>query len=147
MIDVITEIVINETVDKVYDYAVDPDNAPDWYENIRTVEWKGPKQIKIGSKIAFKAFFLGRELAYIYEIVELVKGKTLVMRTADGPFLMETTYIFTPLDDNSTSMTLRNRGNPSGFSILFSPLMAVMMKKANKKDLRKIKKKIESKKM
>lgn len=66
------------------------------------------------------------------------------MRTAEDPFPMETTYSWTAIDDNTTKMTLRNKGNPSGFSKLVAPLMATMMRKANKKDLLNIKKIIET---
>jgi hypothetical protein len=37
-----------------------------------------------------------------------------VMRTAQGPFPMETTYTWQPKDTSSTRMMLRNRGEPAG---------------------------------
>lgn len=92
MVDVLTEIIIHCTRDQVSEYAANPDKAPEWYVNIQSVQWQTPKPMKVGSKIAFKAQFLGRQLAYVYEIAEYVPGKMLVMRTADGPFPMETTY-------------------------------------------------------
>jgi hypothetical protein len=58
---------------------------------------------------------------------------------------MVTTYTWQTVDNNKTRMTLRNAGRPSGFSKLFAPLMATMMKKANRKDLKKIKEILESK--
>ncbi|MDQ0115855.1 SRPBCC family protein [Paenibacillus harenae] len=139
MVDVLTEITINRPRDQVSEYAANPDNASEWYVNIKSVEWLTPKPIEVGSKIAFKAAFLGKELSYVYQIAENTPGKKLVMRTADGPFPMETTYTWESLSGHSTRMTIRNKGNPSGFSIFFTPFMSWMMKRANKKDLNKIK--------
>jgi len=139
MVDVITNIDIHASLNKVADYASNPDNAPTWYDNIKSVEWKSPKPLTIGSLVAFKAKFLGRELAYIYEIVEFTRGEKLVMRTSEGPFPMETTYTWETKGTDITTMTLRNRGVPSGFSKLLAPFMATMMRKANNKDLKKIK--------
>lgn len=36
-------------------------------------------------------------------------------------------------------MRLRNRGEPTGFSRLLAPLMAPAMRRANRKDLRRLK--------
>ena len=139
MVDVLTEIEIKSPVERVSEYAANPDNAPEWYVNIDSAEWLTEKPLNHGSRIAFKAKFLGRELAYIYEIVEYVPGMKMVMQTSEGPFPMKTTYIWEAIDSNTTLMTLRNQGEPSGFSKLISPFMATMMKKANMKDLKKIK--------
>jgi uncharacterized membrane protein len=142
-VDVVTEIIIERPSGQVAAYAADPSNAPIWYANIESVSWKTPPPIAVGSKIDFVARFLGRRLAYTYEIVDLVPGRRLVMRTAQGPFPMETTYTWQPLGETRTRMTLRNRGEPTGFSTVAAPVMAAAMRRANRKDLANVKRILE----
>ena len=143
-VDVMTEIEIDRPIAQVFAYASDPDNAPSWYVNIKSVEWQSPPPFKIGSRHAFVAHFLGRRLAYTYETVELVAESRLVMRTAEGPFPMETTYTWEARGESRTRMTLRNRGEPRGFSRLAAPLMAVVMRRATQKDLERLKALLEN---
>jgi hypothetical protein len=68
--------------------------------------------LAVGTRLEFVAQFLGRRLAYTDEVAELVPGERFVMRTAQGPFPMETTYTWEDASDCVTRMTLRNRGEP-----------------------------------
>jgi hypothetical protein len=145
MVDVLTEITINCPVGAAARYAADPANAPEWYVNIVSVEWETPPPAVVGSKVAFVARFLGRRLAYTYELVEFVPNERLVMRTAQGPFPMETTYTWSAVTHDATRMTLRNRGEPAGFSKLAAPFVARGMRRANRKDLVKLRSILESK--
>ena len=141
-VDVAVETVIRRPVDAVAAYANDPANAPEWYANISSVELETDPPVGVGTKAAFVAHFLGREMRYTYEVVEC--GPTaLVMRTAEGPFPMETSYRYAPTPEGHTRMTLRNRGLPSGFSRLASPFMAMAMRRANRKDLEALKRRLE----
>jgi hypothetical protein len=137
-VNVLTEIVIGRAAGVVAAYAADPSNAPAWYQNITSVSWETSPPLQAGSRLAFSARFLGRPLSYTYEITDFVPGERLVMRTAQGPFPMETTYTWQPAGDGTTRMTLRNRGEPAGFPKLAAPLMAIAIQHANRKDLRKL---------
>jgi uncharacterized membrane protein len=142
-VDVQTEIEIERPRSEVAAYAADPDNAMSWYANIKAVEWETARPLMVGSRIAFVAQFLGRTLTYTYEIKELVPGERLVMSTTQGPFPMETTYTWEDSTEGATRMTLRNRGEPAGLKVLAAPLMSRAMRRANEKDLRRLKQIIE----
>jgi uncharacterized membrane protein len=143
-IDVETATVIRRPRAEVAAYAGDPGRAPEWYANIDSVEWRSPPPVAVGSRMDFVARFLGRRLAYTYEVTDLVPGERLVMRTAQGPFPMETTYTWQSLDDGSTRMTLRNRGRPRGFSRWVAPFLAAAVRRATRTDLARLRTLLES---
>ena len=141
-VDVVTEVEIARPRSEVAEFACDPDNATRWYENIASVEWRSPPPLAVGSRLEFVARLLGRRLAYTYEVREHAPGERFVMSTAQGPFPMETTYAFEDAGAG-TRMTLRNRGEPSGFAKVGAPLMERAMRRANQADLRRIKEILE----
>jgi uncharacterized membrane protein len=142
-VDVMTETVIDRPRGDVASYAGDPTNAPQWYANIDSVTWQTPPPVGVGSRMTFVARFLGRRLEYTYEVVDAIPGERLVMRAAEGPFAMETTYAWADAGTGKTRMTLRNRGEPSGFAAITAPLMGAAMRRANEKDLARLKKLLE----
>jgi uncharacterized membrane protein len=143
VVDVLTEVEIERPRDQVSAFAADLTNAPAWYKNIKAIEWQTPPPAVVGSRIRFRARFLGRTLVYTYEVRELEPGRRLVMATAQGPFPMETTYSWEDAPDGATKMTLRNRGEPSGFAAVTAPVMTRAMRKANAADLRRLKELLE----
>jgi Polyketide cyclase / dehydrase and lipid transport len=143
-VDVLTHIEIDRPRGEVAQFAATPDNAPRWYANIESVEWKTEPPLAVGARVAFVARFLGRRLAYTYEVRTFLAGERLVMATSEGPFPMETTYTWTDTAQGGTHMTLRNRGEPRGFGKVGGPVMAAAMRRANRKDLAKLKQILES---
>ncbi len=138
-VDVVTEVEIARPREEVAAFAADPSNATAWYKNIKAVEWETPPPLAVGSKLRFRAQFLGRTLEYTYEVREIDPARRFVMATAQGPFPMETTYVWDDAAPGRTKMTLRNAGEPSGFAAVTAPVMTLAMRRANEADLRRLK--------
>jgi len=143
LVDVATDVVILRPRAEVAAFASDPENATRWYANIRRASWVTEPPLAVGSRFAFVARFLGRTLAYTYEVREHVPGERLVMSTDEGPFAMETTYGWADAPGGGTRMTLRNRGEPSGFAGVAGRAMAPAMRRANRRDLERLKEVLE----
>ena len=143
-VDVAVTAVIERPIGEVSAYAGDPSHAPTWYRRIASAEWQTDPPMTLGSRITFRARFLGRDLVYTYEVIELTPGSQLAMRTSEGPFPMRTTYTWRALSERATHMTLRNDGEPSGFSKLTAPLVAVAMRRAMTQDLAQLKRLLEA---
>ena len=143
-VDVVTEIEIRRPRAEVAVYTCDPDRATSWYRNIKRVEWRSDPPLRVGSRIAFVAEFLGRTIDYTYEVKEMVPNERFVMATSEGPFAMETTYSWEDAPYGGTRMKLRNRGTPSGFGKVAAPMVKAAMRRANNKDLARLKQILES---
>jgi uncharacterized membrane protein len=142
-VDVATEIDLDRARQEVYAFVADPTNARAWYKNIDAVEWETEPPAVVGSRMRFRAHFLGRTLEYTYEVHAIEPGRRFVMATAQGPFPMETTYTWDDTPAGGTRMSLRNRGQPSGFAAVTAPVMSRAMRKANEADLRRLKEILE----
>ena len=141
-IEVTTKNDIARPLAEVAAYAFDPSHAPDWYANIKSVRWRTAPPVAEGSEMDFVAHFLGRELAYTYRVVEMTHNR-LVMRTAQGPFPMETVYQLQATGPDSTRFCLINRVEPKGFAGVLAPVMVAAMKAANRKDVAALKRVLE----
>src|SRR4051812_10462885 len=142
-VDITTTIDIERPLELVAAFAADPDHVPDWYANIRSVQWRSAPPLRVGSSLDFVAQFLGRRLAYTYQVTEFDEGRRLVMSTQQGPFPMETTYEWEKGGERRARMSLRTRGEPTGFSRLVTPFMARAVRRANRKDLDRLKRVLE----
>lgn len=142
-VDVTSEIVIARPRAAVAAYAADPDTVTSWYRKISSVRWQTEPPLEIGSELAFVAKFLGQELAYTYAVLEYEPGERFVMRTAEGPFPMQTTYTWQDVAGDATRMTLQNRGEPSGYGSLTVPFIGWAIRRANRGDLRRLKRVLE----
>ena len=125
-------------------WAADPDNAPRWRKDVAKVEWKSHPPLRTGSRISLTTPSLGLPLAYRYTVEDHVPGERTVLRTEEGPFPIETTLAFADAGDGSaTDVTLATSGEKRGSKVA-ARLLERTMRRANRKDLQRLKKLLEA---
>ena len=144
-VDVAAETVIHRPVDMVAAYAIDPSNAPEWYANIDSIEWLTEPKVETGAKVAFVARLpppTARIQLRVHRGGHRMRGSSCAPRRDCFPWRPPTRG---PQPATvRRGMTLCNRGEPAGFSKLVAPFLARAVKRANQKDLAKLKSILES---
>lgn len=122
-------------------FVTDPANEPAWIKGIveSTPVTAGP--IRVGSGVRRLAKFMGRQIDYAPEVIELDPDRRLVMKT-DKPFPMTIEYHFSERD-GGTTFRQRLQGGPGGITGLFSPLMSGMVRRRVRSDMEHLRVKLE----
>lgn len=140
-VDVAPEIIVSRPRDEVAKFMFHPKNDLRWMSGIvknRPFE-DGP--LKKGLRIEQVSTFLGREFAYIVEVIG-ADDDTFVEMAVEQPFPMTMRYELSD-EGKSTRVRIRARGEPGGVFRLAKPLLASMLKKSLAKDLGKLKTVVE----
>jgi carbon monoxide dehydrogenase subunit G len=145
MVDVSTEIIINLPKEKVTGFALDPANVPNWCTHIKSVEWNNDGPLRAGVKLVFneQIMRMRRPHKQVYEVVEIIPGQKVIMKSQSNGMRMETTVAWQAINENTTCMTLRNRGIPVAFSRSIAPLLKLAIRNASRRNLKQLKKMLE----
>jgi uncharacterized membrane protein len=143
MVDVRTEIIINLPKEIVAEYVSDPGNAPSWCTHIKSVEWNQDAPLRAGVKIIFDEQILRRHQRYVAEVVEIIPGQKVVVKTRNNSMRMETIVAWQAINESTTCMTVWNRGIPRAFSRMIYPFMALAIRNTSRRNLKQLKKMLE----
>jgi uncharacterized membrane protein len=142
-VDTTASIVIDRPASVVAAYLRDPTNDPHWIGGIRSARQVGSGPIGVGTQVARVATFLGREIQYVNEIVELTDDH-LTMRSVRSPFPMRVTYGFDQTGSTTTRAWVRVEGDASGLYGLAAPLLNRAVHRSISGDVKRLKRILEA---
>ena len=143
MIDVTVKVDIARSREAVAAFAMEAENDPKWIGGISSAERLTPPPTGVGTRVERVASFRGKRIEYVMDVIDHVPGKKIVLKTVKGPFPMEVTYAFEDRD-GGTRAYIRVAGDPGGFYRLAGPLIARGVKKNVGRDLKNLKRLLES---
>jgi uncharacterized membrane protein len=128
--------------ERVAAYLRDPGNDPHWIGGLRSARLVTDPPVGVGSRVERVASFLGRRVEYVNEVTELT-GTRLAMRSVRSPFPMRVTYGFEDAGGDTTEVSVRVEGDASRLYRLADPVMAVLVRRSVRRDLRNLKRLLE----
>ena len=135
-IDITAVVHVNREPAAVAAYMTDPANDPQWIGGLREAELLGDGPVGVGSRVRRVAYFLGRRVEYVNEVLAL-DDSHLDMRSVKAPFPMQITYRFDPAPDGGT--TVRNHVRGGGLRLL-----APLVRRNVQRDLERLRNTLES---
>ena len=141
-IDTRAVITVARSRDEVAAYLRDPANDPSWIGGLRSARLVTEPPVAVGSQVERVASFLGRRIEYVNEITDLT-GTRLAMRSVRSPFPMRVTYGFDDAGGAATEVSVRVEGDASRLYRLADPLLALLVRRSVRRDLRTLKKVLE----
>ena len=139
MITVEHSVVINRPIEKVFEFMIDIENAPQWRQGLVEVK-KLSDELVVGTRASEVLQFLGRRMETTYEITEYEPNKKFGFKTTSGPIPMEGGFNVEPAE-GGTKVSFKIQGEAGGFFRLAEPILARMVRRqvetdyANLKDL------------
>jgi hypothetical protein len=141
-IDVTARTVIARARDDVAAYVVDHRNDPVWIGGISDSELLGDPPLTEGSHVRRVASFLGKRIRYVNEVVRLVPGTVLEMRSVESPIPMRITYAFADVP-GGTQVSVRVEGEPEGLYRLGGTMMRRAVQRSIDRDVLTLKETLE----
>jgi hypothetical protein len=135
-VDITARVHIARDPSAVAYYMTDPANDPEWIGGLREAELLGAPPVAVGSRVRRVAYFLGRRVEYINEIVAL-DGTHLDMRSIKAPFPMHITYRFDPSPEGGTAVSNHVRGGGPRF-------LGRLVRRNVQRDLERVRQRLES---
>jgi hypothetical protein len=141
--DVEVETTIGRPREEVAGFATDPANDTTWIGALSEARLLTDPPIGVGSQVERVASFLGRRIEYVNEIVELVPGVRLAMRSVKAPFPMTVVYEFEDAG-GGTLVRIRAGGDASGFYRVAGPILSRAVRRGIERDLARLKQVLET---
>jgi hypothetical protein len=118
-VDITARVRVDREPAAVAAYMSDPANDAEWIGGLREAEILGDGPVAAGSRVRRVAYFLGRRVEYVNEILA-IDDTQLDMRSVKAPFPMHITYRFEPAPEGGTTVSNHVRG---GGLRVFAPLV------------------------
>jgi uncharacterized protein YndB with AHSA1/START domain len=135
MINIEKSIVINKPVEEVFAFVTDGSKAPQWQGGLEAVEGQANA---VGAQYTEVRKFLGREMRSVMEITAFEPNTRWAAKVLKGPVPYEVSVQLEPQGD-STRMTTRVDGEPTGFFKVAEGMMKSQLEKSLEEDAGRLK--------
>lgn len=132
-------IVVNQNLEKSFQYTCEPLHTKEWYSNVIKSERDTTLPIQIGTHATLLTDIMGKKYDFDYVITEYIPLEKMRMTAETGSFPMESEYLFKKINDNQTEITVINRAEPKNVPFFLIGMVKSKVQQTMNEDVQTLK--------
>lgn len=126
MVNVETSVLINQPIEKVFEFVTTPENDAQWYIGVESRDHTPGEPAGVGSTSQSTMRFLGVEVTVTWEVTEYEPPTKIEVKSIEGPVSIEAEYTFEAITEGQTKVTVEGEADVAGLFSLAEPLVERM---------------------
>lgn len=126
MVEVETSVLVNQPIQKVFDFVTTPENDAQWYIGVESKDHTPDEPSGVGSTSMSEIRFLGMPMKVVWEVVEYEPPTKIGVKSIEGPVSVESGYTFEAVGENQTKVSVHGEADVGRVFGLADPLVERM---------------------
>ena len=123
MVKVETSVVVNQPIEKVFEFVTTPENDAKWYVGLESWDHTPGEPAGVGSTSQSKIRFLGIPIEVTWEVIGYEPPTKIAVKTIEGPVSIEAQYTLEAVGEGQTKLTVSGEADLVGVFDLAEPLV------------------------
>ncbi|HZY47176.1 MAG TPA: SRPBCC family protein [Candidatus Bathyarchaeia archaeon] len=125
MINVETSVLIDQPIEKVFEFVTTPENDEQWLIGVKAKK-TSTEPTKVGATSETEIRFLGQSIKTTFEVTKYEPPGKIEIKTISGPVDMKAVETFESVAEGQTKVTVRGEAHARGFFKLAEPIVERM---------------------
>ena len=126
MVTVESSVLINQPIEKVFEFVTTPENDAQWYIGLESRDHTPGEPAGVGSTSMSEIRFLGVGVTVEWEVIGYEAPNMIAVKTTKGPVSVEAGYTFEAVAEGQTKVTVKGEADVTGIFDLAEPLVERM---------------------
>lgn len=126
MIKVESSVLIDQPIEKVFEFVTTPENDAKWYLGVESRDHTPGEPAGVGSTSLSTIRFAGVPVEVEWEVTAYEPPTMIEVKTLKGPVTVEAGYTFEKMDGDQTKVSVVGEADVSGVFSMAEPLVERM---------------------
>lgn len=126
MVKVETSVLVNQPIEKAFEFVTTPENDAKWYIGVESRDHTPGEPAGVGSTSMSEIRFLGLAMEVEWEVIGYNPPHKIEVKTTKGPVSVEAEYSFEAVAEGQTKVAVEGEADVTGVFDIAEPIIERM---------------------